>query len=589
MTEELPTLSDKITEAQKPLESQAHLKVPELVNLPQNDEPKLESLDKGESEVIIDSEIKVNEEKKEENLTEEESKKELNIVNNIENEEISNKNNKEKEVKIEERVEVKSEEKSKENDIEINVEAKSEGKKEGGEERINEEKVEEKLDKKPEVKEETKEEEIIQEKEHEKSNEITENHMEKHTENSIDPQEKQLEIQDNSSKPKETDPKEDNMLYIKKEQEELDQYIDQFKSVDDLNTEANNPLNSPKTNFQIYQNNSKIPKNPQKNQKSSKNITKNNSKITKKKNKNCSMDDFNSDLLVDDLEINGFFSPLRHKKLTKEEEEKFEQTYARFNEEDRRRKEKIAEMKKRLEEREIKNCCFRPKINKYSKELTKNNKDDFLTRQKKCEESHKRKDEQLKKNLEEKRVKEINKTKFIKKNKGSKEDKNDKKDIGKTIDKLYEWDKKRKIKIERQQKKCEEKEMRQTFCPAINKRSHLLITTKNKNKNNKNVFTRLYRDEYEKTKERKRLLEQIYTPTFNPKINSEKRIKFDKKPVEELKSPSEYLSNDLEDIFRGRIKLKMNKKQVRTQSAIDMRRERLGSNDVDEERAFSEE
>ena len=97
--------------------------------------------------------------------------------------------------------------------------------------------------------------------------------------------------------------------------------------------------------------------------------------------------------------------------------------------------------------------------------------------------------------------------------------------INEKIKKWYEWDINRKEKINERQKSIESiKEKQNTYKPTINKKSKKLANIKSQkyvyeipNKNN-NIYERLYKDDVIKRKERQKILNQIYSPTFIPKL-----------------------------------------------------------------------
>jgi hypothetical protein len=206
--------------------------------------------------------------------------------------------------------------------------------------------------------------------------------------------------------------------------------------------------------------------------------------------------------------------------MTKTSTEKFFQTYERFKENQQKQKEKLEYMKKVLEDKEKKTCYFKPKINKNSIEI----KDDFYTRQQKKLENVKKKNDELRLKLKKKEEKEL----YI--NNISKNRRN--LNASQRIKKLYEWDKNRKNKIQERRKSANElinKKMQEK--PKIDKNSRQLVLLNyhkyiNKpsidNKKNLNLkdkdffFERLYLHDIEKRKEKRKMLTQIYSPSFTP-------------------------------------------------------------------------
>ena len=92
-------------------------------------------------------------------------------------------------------------------------------------------------------------------------------------------------------------------------------------------------------------------------------------------------------------------------------------------------------------------------------------------------------------------------------------------EIENNISKLYEWEKRRKEKIEKMQEKKNKEEIIYSHIPKINKRSNTLVNKKKKNNNNNNIniFERLSKQD-PLAKERKKILEELYKPSFQPEI-----------------------------------------------------------------------
>ena len=282
------------------------------------------------------------------------------------------------------------------------------------------------------------------------------------------------------------------------------------------------------------------------------------------------------DLNKSDLAFSSYHTKKRRRFKDKaEEEQAINSTILRFTEEDKKRKENLEKIRKRIADDESKTCYKIPKINKYSKEITSRINEDFLTRQKKLEEKHRK----LHEFLEQKRMEEI---KFGKggKNGGKKEkvegrkkEKRTKEELNKTINKLYDWDKKRKERIAVTQKKRQQKEIAKVkSCPDINKKSKDLVARQNPKRTVQGTFERLYKGDNAKKKERLKILTQIYTPSFKPKINSVRNnsAKFNSNKSQILKnsaSNSCIMSVDVEDIWRSKIMGKMNKSNGKTTSA----------------------
>ena len=193
----------------------------------------------------------------------------------------------------------------------------------------------------------------------------------------------------------------------------------------------------------------------------------------------------------------------------------------------------IESQKKKKEEEERKLCSYAPKINKNSKKINLKFKDDFLGRQKLKDEQKKKKEEKLIAFLNKKKEEEINKSNILLKKKNTKSkgvsmEKNKKLKIDNAINKLYQWDEKRKEKISERRKKNKETIEGNKHIPTINKRSASMAELKNKKYSNKSAFDRLSKLDPEQV-EKKRLLVQLYTPSFQPNIRVQKaKIEEDK-------------------------------------------------------------
>ena len=228
---------------------------------------------------------------------------------------------------------------------------------------------------------------------------------------------------------------------------------------------------------------------------------------------------------------------------------KFSQIYERFMEIQEKKKEKLKQLKKLNEEKEKKQCYFRPKINKKSESI----KDDFYKRQQDKIEEQKKKNEKIKFKYKQQYDDKTNKNKKLIKKKNNEKNQNQKtSDVSDRINKLYQWDNNRKQKIHERQKSVDELTKKEfSFKPKINKKSkklamnnlekYLYSSKSGYNANNDNpkntinecTFDRLYRDDVMKRKERQKILEKIYSPTFSPKITKYNRNVFNRKTDDE--------------------------------------------------------
>ena len=261
----------------------------------------------------------------------------------------------------------------------------------------------------------------------------------------------------------------------------------------------------------------------------------------------------------------------------------------RFQKDEDRKKEWIENQKKKREEEEKKTCSHIPKINKVSQKINLKFKDDFLERQKLKDEQKKKKEEKLKEFLNKKEEEEINKNNpLLKVNKKIKDkeilnssttssktlNKNQKVKIDNAINKLYEWDKKRKEKIYQKRKNKKENMEQFDYVPKINKRSASMAEFNKRKYKEKDIFNRLaQRDPY--MIEKRKLLEDLYTPSFKPNINT-KKIKYknengdnDNNGERHLKSKGvkklegHYLSDDdIQELYRNTIFKSKKKKHI---------------------------
>ena len=200
----------------------------------------------------------------------------------------------------------------------------------------------------------------------------------------------------------------------------------------------------------------------------------------------------------------------------------------RFKINQTKKNEKIEQMKKLQEENELKNCSHRPSITKNSENILNKDKTDFFTRQIKLEERKKQKEEKLREVLKQNEIDKINNTNYIYQKKlkesSSKGGLNNsmfsdmsvirtKKEIDENINKLLEWGERRNSKL---LQKMNEKNDIETaeHIPTINKRSSSMANRKYK----KEKFYERLSKEDELVKSKKKILAEILTPTFKPKL-----------------------------------------------------------------------
>ena len=202
----------------------------------------------------------------------------------------------------------------------------------------------------------------------------------------------------------------------------------------------------------------------------------------------------------------------------------------RFEDDMRRRNERIEKKRRELIKSEKKIYTYKPKITEKSKRLSSVGKDNFLERQKKYQEKVKKKEEKYKEELKREEEKKINENNILlkKNNKNVKkgingknnkiEVKKSKEEVDKLIKNLYDWENKRKEKIEKKLKERSGKaENEFDYKPKINKRSESMAHKSKKRIDEPDVFTRLSKED-KMVKERRQVLIDLYTPTFQPNV-----------------------------------------------------------------------
>ena len=282
---------------------------------------------------------------------------------------------------------------------------------------------------------------------------------------------------------------------------------------------------------------------------------------------------------------NRYFSPTSNRKVNVEE------MMDRFQKVEDRKKEWLENQKKKRDEQEKRLYTHAPKINKPNKKINIKLKDDFLERQKMKDEQKKQKEEKLKEYLNKKREEEINKNNPLLHKKGKNKDninssktldKNKKAEIKNAINKMYEWEEKRKEKLNERIKQNNEKIEMNKHVPKINKRSASMAELNKQKYKEKNTFNRLAQKDPVLLEKRK-LLEELYTPTFKPNINVKKvkpkKQEEENEENEEIEESEEKqfetkgitsLSNkyinddDIQELYRNA--LFQNKNKIRSQS-----------------------
>ena len=207
----------------------------------------------------------------------------------------------------------------------------------------------------------------------------------------------------------------------------------------------------------------------------------------------------------------------------------FNLTYERFIENESKKNERLSKIKKKREKFENKIYPHQPRINQKSKSITKSIKDGFLIRLEKYQKKQIEREELLRKSILKDEFEKVNKTNFLmiqkklkKKNTNTSMDKTyNSKTITESINKLLDWEKKRKEKIENEIKKQD----------LIEKNGHIPKINKSKNipnPNEKNIIKRIFDRLYYSNrriigfkKEIKEITEES-TPKFTAKLSKTK-------------------------------------------------------------------
>ena len=137
-------------------------------------------------------------------------------------------------------------------------------------------------------------------------------------------------------------------------------------------------------------------------------------------------------------------------------------------------------------------------------------------------EQKKKKDAILKEKLKKKEIDDINKNNILLTRNKERNRNNRKKSMDEVIKEMYQWDEKRKEKLNNKIKNKEisiKKNLKDK--PQIDKNSYLITVNRNPNK----IFNRLYLDDVIKRQEKKKLLEYIYRPSFRPHLIKSKSPK----------------------------------------------------------------
>ena len=218
------------------------------------------------------------------------------------------------------------------------------------------------------------------------------------------------------------------------------------------------------------------------------------------------------------------------------------QMFKRFEENQRRKTEKIARLKNEQEEKESLQCSHMPLLNQKTMNLNKQLKDDFLTRQRKHEAKVKEKGKKLKQKLEDIERNKINESNYLLQRRYKENSSygsvglnsslnsefssmaRSKKEIDDTINKFYEWDQRRKAKIEKRRKDLKFDNESLDHIPRIDKRSSSLASQKRSD--TETIFERLYKED-DILREKRKLMEQLTTPSFKPNLYPNNKNNYD--------------------------------------------------------------
>ena len=258
------------------------------------------------------------------------------------------------------------------------------------------------------------------------------------------------------------------------------------------------------------------------------------SKVNKVTKKNKEIEKDNSAI---DLSLKTESIEIIYKKPNEPNNVNVDNMIERFEEDMKKRNEKMEKKRKEIKKNEKKIYTYKPKINE-NKKVEYTGKDDFLERQKKYDEQKKKREERFKEDLKREEEKKINENNFllqknnrkerqeriVKKEKkdekkteqNNPENKKKKEEVEKMIKHFYDWENKRKEKIA-SKKKAEtgKDETKYDHMPKINKRSNSLANKNNKKKEEPDVFSRLFKED-KMLKEKRQVLVDLFTPSFKP-------------------------------------------------------------------------
>ena len=205
----------------------------------------------------------------------------------------------------------------------------------------------------------------------------------------------------------------------------------------------------------------------------------------------------------------------------------------RFEEDMKKRSENMERKRQEIKRNEKKIYTYKPKINETNRRSESAGKDDFLERQKRYEEKKKKKEKRFIEDLKNEEEKKINENNFLlqknnrkeKKGKNDENEKNDKnksdnikkkEEVDKRIKYMYDWENKRKEKIENKMKeKTGKAETEFDYMPKINERSSSMANKSKRRREEPDVFSRLAKED-KMLKEKRQVLIDLYKPSFQP-------------------------------------------------------------------------
>ena len=192
-----------------------------------------------------------------------------------------------------------------------------------------------------------------------------------------------------------------------------------------------------------------------------------------------------------------------HDKIIKDKNlEKFNLVYKKFEENEKKKLDKIEKLKKKIEEQNKMIYIYKPRINLKSREILakkKENEKDFYERQKMIMEKYKKNDEILKEKIKKEKEKEealknMNKIRY-----------------SYVKSKLYDWEDKQKMTNKININDSIDKE------DESSEKTNTIYKIK-VNKNINNIVNRLYKNDLEKRKHNLEILNKIYAPSFKPTL-----------------------------------------------------------------------